>query len=221
MPMFPLGSVLLPGAVLPLHVFEPRYRALVLDCLAAEEHEFGVTLIERGWEVGGGDVRMDVGTVARMIQVAELTDGRYAVVCIGTRRVRVRSWMPDAPYPIADLEDFPDVDVAGAAATDPAEFHRRLCAATARVRRAAALATELGDSCADASAEISDDPLLATYHLAALAPVGPADTYRLLCADGPVQRLDLLDELLDDMEAVLEFRMAGAASDLDIDDPDA
>lgn len=55
MPMFPLGTVLLPGAILPLHVFEPRYQQLVRDCLDAPEHEFGVVLIDRGSEVGGGD----------------------------------------------------------------------------------------------------------------------------------------------------------------------
>lgn len=213
--MFPLGSVLLPGAVLPLHVFEPRYRALVLDCLAAEVHEFGVTLIERGREVGGGDTRHDVGTVARMIQVAELTDGRYAVVCIGTRRVRVRQWLPDDPYPRADVEDWPDTE-PDTAALDPGALRTRMCVATGRVRRAAALATELGDSCADASAEISDDPVLGSYHLAALAPVGPADSYRLLCAAGPVERVDLLDALLDDAESVMRFRLAAG----DDDDPD-
>ena len=73
--MFPLGTVLFPGAVLPLHVFEPRYRALVRDCLAGDR-EFGVVLIERGSEVGGGDVRVEVGTVARIVQVAEPPDGR-------------------------------------------------------------------------------------------------------------------------------------------------
>ena len=59
LPMFPLGTVLLPGGVLPLHVFEPRYRQLVIDCLADDtgEPEFGVTMIERGSEVGGGDQR--------------------------------------------------------------------------------------------------------------------------------------------------------------------
>ena len=61
MPMFPLGSVLLPGVVLPLHVFEPRYQQLVRDCLETDEHEFGVVLIDRGSEVGGGDSRTDVG----------------------------------------------------------------------------------------------------------------------------------------------------------------
>src|SRR6478672_4324189 len=75
LPMFPLGTVLLPFAHLPLHIFEPRYRALVKDCLAGDG-EFGVVLIERGHEVGGGDVRFGVGTVARIVQTAELPDGR-------------------------------------------------------------------------------------------------------------------------------------------------
>ena len=203
MPMFPLGSVLLPGGVLPLHVFEPRYRALVRDCVAAPEHKFGVTLIERGREVGGGDQRAMVGTVARMVQVAETDDGRYAVICVGTRRIRVNVWLPDDPYPLADVDDWPDED------PDPDEpwLAERIAAATVRVRRAAALASELGEPGVDAAMEISDDALLATYHLAALAPIGPADAQRLLCASGPAQRLDLLDDVLADAEAMLEFRL--------------
>ena len=121
MPMFPLGSVLLPGGVLPLHVFEPRYRQLVIDCLADDsgDPEFGVTLIERGWEVGGGDQRADVGVVARMVQVEALDDGRYAVVAVGTRRIRVNAWLPDDPYPLADVDDWPDE------APDDAALRRR------------------------------------------------------------------------------------------------
>ncbi len=205
--MFPLGSVLVPGGVLPLHVFEARYRALVADCLQADEPEFGVTLIERGPEVGGGDHRSMVGTVARMVQVAELDDGRYAMVCVGTRRIRVNVWLPDHPYPLADVDDWPDEDDVEAE-----DRHReQLAAAAARVRRVRALANELGDTAADPAAEISDDPVLATYHLAALAPLGPADTHRLLSARGPLARLALLDELLDDAEAVLRFRLGGTA----------
>ncbi|MEI8240684.1 MAG: LON peptidase substrate-binding domain-containing protein, partial [Actinomycetota bacterium] len=92
MPMFPLGSVLMPGRLLTLHVFEPRYLALVHACLDAEAHEFGVVLIERGNEVGGGEQRLDVGTVARMMEVAQTDDGRYAVLAIGTRRIVVPQW---------------------------------------------------------------------------------------------------------------------------------
>ena len=57
---------------------------------------------------------------------------------------------------------------------------------------------------------ISDDPLVASYHLTALAPVGPADTYRLLCAPTPAARLDGLTSALDDAEAMLRFRLGGA-----------
>ena len=110
MPMFPLGSVLLPGAVLPLHVFEPRYRQLVSTAspTTAVSPEFGVTLIERGCEVGGGDERTDVGVVARMVRVEALDGGRYALVAVGTRRIRVNAWLPDDPYPLADVDDWPD-----------------------------------------------------------------------------------------------------------------
>ena len=82
LPMFPLGSVLFPHAVLPLHVFEPRYRALTEACLAGDG-EFGVVLIERGSEVGGGDTRFSVGTVARIVEAGRLPDGRYLLATVG------------------------------------------------------------------------------------------------------------------------------------------
>ncbi len=205
--MFPLGSVLLPGAVLPLHVFEPRYRQLVVDCLADDdgEPEFGVALIERGWEVGGGDERSDVGTVARMVRVEALDGGRYALVAVGTRRIRVNAWLPDDPYPIADVEDWPDAD------TEAAGLGGRVEALTARLGEVLALAARLGEAPADVDlGMISDDPLVASYHLTALAPLGPADNYRLLCAPTPGARLDQLATALDDIEAVLRFRLGGA-----------
>ena len=92
--MFPLGSVLFPSLVLPLHVFEPRYRALITDVLAGDA-EFGVCLIERGSEVGGDDVRLGVGTVAHVQEAAELPDGRWALIAVGTRRIVVDEWLPD------------------------------------------------------------------------------------------------------------------------------
>ncbi|MEY3360946.1 MAG: hypothetical protein RL531_665, partial [Actinomycetota bacterium] len=82
LPMFPLGTALLPGAMLPLHVFEERYRALVEHCLA-RDGEFGVVLIERGSEVGGGDRRFAVGTLARIVEAGRFPDGRYALVATG------------------------------------------------------------------------------------------------------------------------------------------
>jgi Lon protease-like protein len=205
LPMFPLGSVLLPGTVLPLHVFEPRYLTMMGDCAAEHDYEFGVALIERGSEVGGGDQRSRVGTVARMVQLGELGDGRLLVVCVGTRRIRVNAWLPDDPYPLADVDDWPD---AGAEAGTDASWHEALATITGRVRRAAALAVELGDRAGDASTEMSDDPVLVSYQLAALLPVGSADTYRLLAAAGPVERVGLIGEMLDDVEALLQFRLS-------------
>ena len=104
--MFPLSTVLFPGAGLPLHVFEARYRALMAECLAGDG-EFGVVLITRGSEVGGGDQRVDVGTLARIEQAAETEDGRMLVIARGVRRIRVESWLADGPYPRAAVEDLP------------------------------------------------------------------------------------------------------------------
>ena len=207
MPMFPLGSVLLPGAVLPLHVFEPRYRALVDDCLAADEHEFGVVLIDRGHEVGGGDVRRATGTVARMVQVAELDGGRFAVVAVGTRRIRVDAWLRRRPVPARRRRRL---------ARRPTNRRRRrrrgprrpVPARRVQVRRIAALAIELGDVAGDPSTDLSDDPLVGSYQLAVLAPLASADEYDLLCAAGPRARLHLLDERLDDVDAMQRFRLA-------------
>jgi Lon protease-like protein len=201
--MFPLGSVLLPGGVLPLHVFEPRYRQLVQDCMAAEHHEFGVVLIQRGSEVGGGDVRSDVGVVAQMLQVAEMDDGRYAVISIGTRRFRVDHWLPDDPYPRADVEDWDDPPPPSGHGWD----EPRVAALTQRVRRLSALALELGDHTDDPNADVHHDLEVASYQLSAMAPVGTLDSYRLLCAPDPAARLTLLDGLLDDIEPVLAFRL--------------
>jgi len=202
--MFPLGSVLLPGGILPLHVFEPRYRQMVIDCLQADgTPEFGQALITHGREAGGGDERSDIGTVAQMLQVEAIDAERYAIVAVGVRRIRINAWLPDDPYPMADVDDFPDVE------PDPPDLALHVAATHARVRAALALASELGEAEGDlGDSEISDDPLVATYHLASLAPIGPADRYRLLAAEGPADRLELLDSVLDDVEAAMKFRLS-------------
>jgi Lon protease-like protein len=182
-------------------VFEPRYRQLVQDCLATDTPEFGVVLIERGSEVGGGDVRSAVGVVARMVEVAELGDGRYAIVTVGTRRVRVLAWLDDDPYPRAEVEEWPD-------AGPEEDFGERLEEVVTTLRRVLALAAELGEAVAPATVELSDDPLLANYHAAALAPLGPADQYELLVAAGPEERVRRLSTMLADVEEVARLRLA-------------
>jgi Lon protease-like protein len=199
LPMCPLGSVLLPGAMLPLHVFEPRYQQLVRDCVAAPAHEFGVVLIDRGQEVGGGDSRLDVGVVAEIMQVAAMDGGRFAVVALGTRRIRVTQWLADDPYPRAEVEQWPDDD--GVLSTD------RLEEVAARVKRCVGLAVEMGDRSGVPDVELSHDPTIDTFLLAAVSPFGPADQYAVLCAADPVTRLELIDRLLGDAEAGLRFRL--------------
>ena len=246
MPMFPLGAVLFPGGVLPLHVFEPRYRRLVQDLLDGEP-EFGVTLIEKGSEVGGGDQRSAVGTVARLVRVAEMPDGRYAIVSVGVRRIRVVRWLEDDPYPRAEVEDWPDdrapdpdgpaASVAPAHAIDPAEpndpidpadpidatgsrqVQALLEEASRHVRRVLALAVELGVRRAAVPDELSSDPVVAGYQLSALAPFGPADQYRLLAAPDPTTRLRLLHDLLEDVEAGLRFHLLPPPGDQTSADP--
>lgn len=202
--MFPLGSTVLPGEVLPLHVFEPRYRALVRDCIEQPEHEFGVVFIERGHEVGGGDERRPIGTVLKMVQVGETDDGRFAVMSVGTHRIRVVQWLPDNPYPLADVDTWPDDE------PDHPDLTARLSELLPRVRRAAALAVELGDPGRDASEPLSEDSLVASYQVCSLAPVGPADRYDLLCAPGPMARLQMLADRLDDVETLLQLRLGSA-----------
>lgn len=201
LPMFPLGSVLLPGMVLPLHVFEERYRALVRDCLAGSR-EFGVALIERGSEVGGGDIRAMVATVAQILQAEELPDGRWGLVAVGTRRVRVVEWLPDGPYPLAMVEEWPD-----ALAADGAELRALYDAQVASLRRVLAMAVELGVE-ASPMVELSEDPAEGSFHLGVLAPLGPLDRQRLLTAPGPMERLILLEDMLADQLLMLEARLA-------------
>jgi len=208
--MFPLGTVLLPGVALPLHVFEPRYRALMRACLRPDSSpEFGVVLIERGSEVGGGDVRTAIGCIARIVDATELPDGRWILVVVGTERVRVLRWLDDDPYPRADVELWPDEP----ATLSPGELDRL----AASLRRVMALRTELGEPALAATLSLPSDPVAASYAAAAMAPLGPVDRQRLIEAQGPDARVELLQRLLDEELVVLERRieLLGEAGDTD------
>lgn len=196
--MFPLGTVLLPTALLPLQVFEPRYQALVADCLKGE-NEFGVTLIERGSEVGGGDVRTDVGTMAQILEARETGDGRWLLATAGTRRFRVSEWLDDAPYPRARLEGWPEES------TDR-DLEPDRSAALELLTRIAQLTERLGGEPSRAQPDVAVDPALASYQIAALAPLGPLDRQQLLCAPGPDARFRFLAELLEERVEDLRLR---------------
>ena len=201
LPMFPLGSVLFPHAVLPLHVFEPRYRALVADCLAGDAR-FGVVLIERGHEVGGGDIRFALGTVAQIVQAGEMPDGRWALVTVGTERLAVHEWLPDDPYPRALVsvraERAPSRDASAA-----------IDATRTALVRMHALRAELGLPAHTGDVLVSDDVTRASFEAAILAGLGPLDAQVLLDLDDPVDRLERTAELLTSEIEVLRFRLSG------------
>jgi Lon protease-like protein len=201
--MFPLGTVLFPYGTLPLHVFEPRYRMMVRTVLR-DDHEFGVVLIERGSEVGGGDTRFGVGTVARIVHATELDDGRFALTAVGVRRLQVAEWLPDDPYPQANVvEDEPEGEFA-------ADERVALAAARDRVevalRRTFDLWARFEPRVAGVEIALADDPVRAAFEAGAAAPLGPLDAQRVLEADGTAARLTLLEALLADEIAVLEAR---------------
>ena len=172
--MFPLSAVLFPGMELPLHVFEPRYRELTDHCLAGDG-QFGVVLIARGSEVGGGDQRFAVGTVAQIADASRFDDGRWALLVHGTRRIAVTEWWPDAPYPRAVVVDLAE----GGGCEDEARFER----ATTAVRRARTLMSELG-SPAPVVADLGARLTLLTDLCEALA----VDLSRLLGAGPATER---------------------------------
>jgi Lon protease-like protein len=197
--MFPLGTVLFPTMVLPLHVFETRYRVMMRHCLDTEP-EFGVVLIERGSEVGGNDVRTGIGTVARILEANELPDGRWVLGAVGTRRIRVREWLADDPYPRAEVDDLVD---SRATPDSPAAYD----GAVRGMRRVLALKAELAEAAPAATIELSDDPALGSFQIAAVAPIGVLDRQRVLALGSPDERLALLAELLDEEETYLRRRL--------------
>lgn len=168
-PMFPLGAVLFPHTPLPLRVFEPRYLTMVGRLLDEHEPQFGVVLIERGHEAGGGDERASIGTMARLVSVAAGADDLH-IVGVGTERFTVERWLADDPHPRAELTALPPLEWSDALAPLLAE-------AEAIVRRVVAHAP---DARWDASTELSDDPASAAWQLAEISPLGQYDRYTLL-----------------------------------------
>jgi Lon protease-like protein len=201
MPMFPLGTVLVPHQPLPLHVFEPRYRALVRDCFAADA-TFGVVLIERGSEVGGGDVRFDVGCTARIIQGQEQLDGQWELATVGESPLRVLEWLPDDPYPLAEVELVEDP--AWTADDEPA-FDRALASFRAVIDVAERTGSTVDPRILELPGEASWDHWL----LVGRAPLGELDRLALLRATTPTERLVSLADQLDELAAVLATRLDG------------
>lgn len=205
-PMFPLQSALLPGETLPLRIFEPRYSRLVADCLTAEEPAFGVVLIHRGAEVGGGDTRADVGALARITHCLDLGAGQYQLLAAVGERIRVRRWLPDDPYPRAEIEPWPDEPGAPVTAERIGEVIDRILTLFGRVAEAGG--GELSHDILAVDAETADDPARHVYALAARVPMGPADRYAVLCAPTLAGRVDVLLDAIDTVTAMVEFGLS-------------
>jgi Lon protease-like protein len=193
--MFPLGTVLFPHALLRLRVFEPRYRVMTERVLKAER-EFGVVLIERGSEVGGGDTRFDVGTLAQIVRAQELADGGFVLATVGIKRLRVARWLPDDPYPQAEVVDFPEPAAPADLGTEARERVRTALDDVCTIYRQR-------DSRVPELPAIAADTTQASYELAALAPIGPLDAQRLLETSGAPDRLTRLAELLEEHARLL------------------
>jgi Lon protease-like protein len=120
---------------------------------------------------------------------------------VGTRRIRIRHWLGDDPYPRAEVEDWED---------PPADdgLVDALAGTVALLRRVLAQRAEMGDDVAPATHELSDDPVLASYQAVALSPLGPADRQALLEAPSPSERVSALGRLLDEEADTLARRLA-------------
>jgi Lon protease-like protein len=138
-PVFPLGTVLMPGALLPLHIFEPRYRQLTIDLVtgAVPDKEFGVVAVREGWapDTDGLAGLHPVGCTAELRDVRRLPDGRFDIVTRGSRRFRLLDLDADSkPYLMGSVEYLPDepdlhtgADLTAMLTASARDAHRRYC----------------------------------------------------------------------------------------------
>ncbi|WP_405090515.1 LON peptidase substrate-binding domain-containing protein [Micromonospora sp. NBC_01392] len=210
LPVFPLGTVLFPGLVLPLHIFEERYRSLVRHLVGLPEgapREFGVVAIQAGWEVApagppgrsglaGGEITLhEVGCTAELRQVTELADGGFDIVTVGRRRFRVAEIDDDAePYLTAEVEWLPEP-------TGPDEVADVLAARVISVFRHY-LGLIRPDQ-EEISEQLPEDPTVLSHLVAATAALTVADRQRLLAIDDTPGRLRAELRLLNRESALL------------------
>jgi len=199
MPMFPLSSVLLPAMPLPLRIFEPRYLKLLGDLVATESPEFGVVLIARGPEVGGGEKRMEIGTIAQVTDIGT-SEEFYGLESVGARRFRVNAWLPDDPYPIADIDFLPDLIWDNTLM--PSRVHLET-----KVRQLLAFASEFGDLQYSADVELSDDPMEACWQLAGVLPIGQLDQMDLLGSQSAEELIKRSYEIVTSADETLRAMM--------------
>lgn len=193
LPLFPLGSVLFPGVVLPLHIFEPRYRKMVADLRDLPEEdsrEFGVVAIRDGREVGPDSVESvyDVGCTARISALEAHEDGRFSLVTTGTQRFRLLAVDTTGPYLRGEVEFLeekagPDADALKTSSTALLLGYQRALAGLRGVR-------------AGPIPELPDDPTVLSYLIAAAMVLDLRDKQRLLATPDTTTRLKREQSLL-------------------------
>ena len=174
---------------------------MILDLLEGDR-EFGVVLIRRGNEVGGGEERCAVGTRARVVEARQEPDGRWLVLAVVLERFRVRSWLPDDPYPWAEVVPMPDPpgpQIGESAYIDLVKAVRRLLAGL----------SELGEPVSEATFDVADDPVLGIMQLATVAPLGPHDRQCLLECGRVAERFAFLCEFVSEAQKTANRRLAG------------
>ena len=203
--MFPLGSVLFPAMPLTLRIFEERYLKLLGDLMGADTPEFGVVGVARGLDIGGGEARMSIGTIASVTEIG--TTGEFlGLESVGTQRFRVREWLPDDPYPVADIEMLPDLTWNDSLM--PARVHLET-----QVRKLLAFASEFGQLQFGPDTELSDDPMSACWQLAGILPVGELDRLDLLGSQSADDLIGQTHAIVATADAALRAMLSDSDSD--------
>ena len=195
MAMFPLNSVLFPYMPLRLRVFEERYLIMLAELLRSEDARFGVVLIERGREVGGGEKRFGVGTIAEITQLGA-QEGFVGLVAQGSRRFEVTEWLDDAPHPRAEVSEIAELDWDNGLWQLREETEQL-------VRRTLAVASEFAENVWPSDLGLSANPVAAAWQLAAISPLNALDQLALLGSTSFGELLTRVSELTS--QAALAF----------------
>ena len=210
LPLFPLGVVLYPGMLLPLHIFEDRYRRLVRDLLdGPEPRRFGVIAIRKGRETGVEGVQSlyEIGCTATLRRVEEHQDGRFDLVTVGTQRFRLLALDQTLPYLQGEIELLPDEAVDGAAAAPAVR------AVQAAFRGYLDALTEWGGATVRVG-DLPDEPVLLSFIVAAAMVIDLPERQALLDEPDALRRLAAERAVLSREAAMLRATTSRPAPDL-------
>ena len=210
LPLFPLGAVLYPGMLLPLHIFEERYRQLIRDLLdGPEPRRFGVIAIRKGRETGIDGVHSlyEIGCTAVMRRVERHDDGRYDIVTVGAQRFRLRGLDETRPYLQGEVEMLADE------AVDPASAGPAVSVIQATFREYLDALTEWGGATVRIE-DLPDEPVLLSFLVAAAMVIDLPERQALLAESGTLRRMALERALLSRETAMLRTTTSRPAPDL-------